>query len=355
MREPNDVSRRSVVAGVAMMAAGGTTAQAREPDSARPKGPRVWLDMDQKELDDAYDQSVYAPNSEQVALRRTHNSAAVRARLGFKRVAYGTTPVEMLDIYATKTPNAPVMVFIHGGAWRAGSAKDNAEAAELFVNAGAHFVVLDFANVMELGGSLFPMVEQVRRGVAWVYKNAASFGGDPNRIFIAGRSSGSHLGGVVLITDWQKDFGLPRRPGEGRAAVRPACTTSSRCGCPSAAPTSNSPTTWRRRCRRSAISTRINCPVGPGPRHLRDAGIPAPDPRFRGRPQGGRQARHAAGRRGLQSLRDPRDHGQSLRPARARRAGADGAARGMMRCISLAASSPAQAGDPVLRDFAVAT
>jgi arylformamidase len=209
MRESNDVSRRAVVAGVAMMAAGSPAAQAREQDSARPKGPRVWLDMDQKELDDAYDQAVYAPNSEQVALRRTVNSAAVRARLGFKRVAYGPTPVEMLDIYATKARNAPVMVFIHGGAWRAGSAKDNAEAAELFVNAGAHYVVLDFANVMELGGSLFPMVEQVRRGVAWVYRNAASFGGDPDRIFVAGRSSGSHLGGVVLITDWQKDFALP--------------------------------------------------------------------------------------------------------------------------------------------------
>jgi arylformamidase len=207
MRKANDVSRRAVVAGVAMMAAGSPAAQAREP--ARPKGPRVWLDMDQQELDDAYDQAVYAPNSEQIALRRTVNSAAVRARLGFKRVAYGPTPVEMLDIYATKAAKAPVMVFIHGGAWRAGSAKDNAEAAELFVNAGAHYVVLDFANVMELGGSLFPMVEQVRRGVAWVHRNAASFGGDPERIYVAGRSSGSHLGGVVLITDWQKDFGLP--------------------------------------------------------------------------------------------------------------------------------------------------
>src|SRR5262249_20104963 len=40
-------------------------------------------------------------------------------------------------------------------------------------------------------------------------RNAASFGGDPDRIYIAGRSSGSHLAGVMLITDWQKDFGLP--------------------------------------------------------------------------------------------------------------------------------------------------
>jgi arylformamidase len=178
--------------------------------AARVKGPRVWLDMDQKELDDAYDQAVYAPNSEQVALRRTVNSAAVHARLKPQRIAYGATPHEMLDLYVTSRPNAPVMVFIHGGAWRAGNAKGNAEAADLFVNAGAHYAVLDFINVIEAGGSLFPMVEQVRRGVAWLYKNAKSFGGDPDRLYVSGRSSGSHLGGVVLITDWEKDFGLPR-------------------------------------------------------------------------------------------------------------------------------------------------
>ncbi|HLH91454.1 MAG TPA: alpha/beta hydrolase [Xanthobacteraceae bacterium] len=177
--------------------------------SARQKGPIVWLDMDQQALDDAYDQAVYAPNSLQIAKRRTANSAEVRARLKPQRLAYGSTPHEMLDLYVTAKPDAPVMVFIHGGAWRAGNAADNAEAADLFVNAGAHYVVLDFINVIEAGGSLFPMVEQVRRGVAWVYNNAKSFGGDPNRLYISGRSSGSHLGGVVLITDWAKDFGLP--------------------------------------------------------------------------------------------------------------------------------------------------
>ncbi len=178
-------------------------------ETVRQKGPRVWLDMDQKELDDAYDQAVYAPNSAQVAKRRAVNSAEVRARLKPRRLAYGPSAHEMLDLYLTKTPNAPVLVFIHGGAWRAGSAADNAECADLVVNAGAHLAVLDFINVIEAGGSLFPMVEQVRRGVAWVYQNAKSFGGDPDRLYIAGRSSGSHLGGVVLITDWQKDFGLP--------------------------------------------------------------------------------------------------------------------------------------------------
>ena len=76
------------------------------------------------------------------------------------------------------------------------------------MDAGAHFAVLDFNNVIETNGDLIPMARQVRSAVAWVYKNAASFGGDPNRVYVSGHSSGAHLAGVVLTTDWGKDFGL---------------------------------------------------------------------------------------------------------------------------------------------------
>jgi arylformamidase len=53
------------------------------------------------------------------------------------------------------------------------------------------------------------MADQVRRAVAWVYKNAKTFDGDANRLFIGGHSSGGHLCGVALVTDWQEEFGLP--------------------------------------------------------------------------------------------------------------------------------------------------
>jgi arylformamidase len=176
----------------------------------RDKGPRVWLDMDQKELDDAYDQSVYAPNLQQVVGRYASNSDGVRARLGPpQRRAYGATAIEALDIYPTRRPDAPINIFIHGGAWRGGLAKSYAYPAELFVHAGAHFVVPDFAWVQDVGGSLLPMAEQVRRSVAWVHRNARSFGGDPDRIYVSGHSSGGHLAGVILTTDWPKAFNLP--------------------------------------------------------------------------------------------------------------------------------------------------
>jgi len=176
----------------------------------RVKGARVWLEMDQKELDDAYDQRVWAPNQPHILKRRGVWSELTRARVGPpERIAYGPTEIEKIDIYKTKRANAPIHVFLHGGAWRGGLAKDSAYPAEMFVTAGAHYVVPDFVWVQNVGGSLMPIADQVRRAVAWVYKNAASFGGDPNRLYLSGHSSGSHLAGVVLVTDWQKEFGLP--------------------------------------------------------------------------------------------------------------------------------------------------
>ncbi len=178
--------------------------------TARAVGPLVWLDMDQKALDDAYDQLVYAPNRDQVHERNVFNSDRVRARLGApKRLAYGPTEVEKLDLFAAGKPNAPINVFIHGGAWRQRWAKDYAFLAEMFVRAGAHFIALDFVGVEGTKGDLLPMADQVRRAVRWVYQNAKSFGGDPNRIYVSGQSSGAHLGGNVVTTDWQKDYGVP--------------------------------------------------------------------------------------------------------------------------------------------------
>jgi arylformamidase len=203
-----DVTPRGILAASTAPAAAQDKLRSPAP-AAREKGARVWLDLDQAELDAAYDQSKYAPNQQQIARRRNRNSEAAIRRLGPpQRFAYGPTPIEGLDVYATKKPKAPINVFIHGGAWRNGAAKEHAYPAEMFVNAGAHYVVLDFNNVVEVGGSLFPMADQVRRAVAWVYRNADKFGGDRERLYLSGHSSGGHLAGVVLTTDWTP-FGLP--------------------------------------------------------------------------------------------------------------------------------------------------
>jgi len=186
-----------------LSAAGAASALSRP---SRAKGPLVWLDMDQQQLDDAYDQIVYAPNRDQVGKRRIANSERTRAIIGTpQRVGYGPSEIEKLDIYRAKQANAPVNIFVHGGAWRANRGADYTFLAEPFVNAGAHCVILDFTNVDDAAGSLFPMVEQVRRAVAWVYNNARSFGGAPGRLYLSSHSSGSHLAGCVVTHDWRKE------------------------------------------------------------------------------------------------------------------------------------------------------
>jgi arylformamidase len=209
------LTRRHLVAGgvagaIALMGDPAAAQRCPATPPPRPKGPPVWLDLDQQDLDEAYDQNVYAFNFKNIADRRAANNETALAAIGRpERVAYGSTDIEKVDIYRSRRPNAPIMVFIHGGGWRNGRSADFALFAEVFVKAGANFIAVDFTNVVETKGDLFPMVDQCRRAVAWTYRNAAGFGGDSNAIYLCSRSSGSHLAGCVVITEWEKQ-GLPR-------------------------------------------------------------------------------------------------------------------------------------------------
>jgi arylformamidase len=215
------IQRRNFVSGLFGGVAAATlanVARAQTPDpvpcqlgpSPHLKGPPVWMDMDQIELDSAYDQRFYAPMGDQIQKRVASISSAVRARLGEPlRLSYGSSELEKLDIYRARKPNAPIFLFVHGGSWRGGSARNNAYPAEMFVNAGANFIPIDFIDIQQAGGDLRLMAAQVRSAIAWVHKNAASFAADANRLYIGGRSSGAHLTAVALVTDWERDYGMP--------------------------------------------------------------------------------------------------------------------------------------------------
>jgi arylformamidase len=176
-----------------------------------PEGPIVWGGLTQNQLDAAYDQNFWDNDPPETGQRSTANGDVVRALYGApQRIQYGPSQFEFLDLYRTGVNNAPIMVFIHGGAWRGGSAAGAAQNAEMFMLAGAHFIALDFVNVLQTSppGDLIAMATQVRRGVAWAYQNAHRFGGDRKRLYVSGHSSGGHLGGCVMTTDWTP-FGLP--------------------------------------------------------------------------------------------------------------------------------------------------
>ena len=173
------------------------------------RGPLVWRDLDQKALDDAYDQDVYAPNRPLIVARRIAASERARAILGEpQRVAYGPSEYERLDIFCAQAKSAPINIFIHGGAWRRNKGPDYHVQAEPLVRAGAHCLIADFINVEQAGGDLLPMYEQVRRAIAWAWRNAETFGGNRERFYISAHSSGSHLAACVLTRGWREE-GLP--------------------------------------------------------------------------------------------------------------------------------------------------
>ena len=207
----NKLTRRTVVtaaAGAVALVSSPAFAQ-RLPEPPRAKGPLVWLDMDQQALDEAYDQSVYAFNREAIFERSREAVATALARIGPpRRVAYGPADIEKIDIYRTERADAPTLIFIHGGVWSTGRASNHAELAEMFIKAGANFIAVDFSSVDDTGGDLATLVGQCRRAVAFIHRNAASFGGSADRIYLSGHSSGAHLAGCVLITEWAKQ-GLP--------------------------------------------------------------------------------------------------------------------------------------------------
>lgn len=169
----------------------------------------AWPDLDQAALDKAYDQAAWAPNMAQVLQRYAEASEQARTEFGVpRRLRYGPSDIEALDFFHCGRPNAAVQVFFHGGAWRSGQARDYAFLARLFVPAGVHLLVPDFAWVQDCGGDLRPVAEQARRALAWTHANVAHWGGDPDRLFVSGHSSGAHLAGVLATTDWA-GRGLP--------------------------------------------------------------------------------------------------------------------------------------------------
>src|ERR1700722_2646772 len=164
----------------------------------------VFLDYTQAQLDQAYDQAVWTPQLNELQADDRKVSAEIRKTLSPRTEHYGKAEIEQLDIFAPANAHgAPVLIYFHGGAWLFNSRLDASFPAPGVLGRGAILVVPDFSNVKE--ARLPEMIEQCRNAVDWVVRNAASFGGDPDRIYIGGHSSGAHLTSCVLITDWTSE------------------------------------------------------------------------------------------------------------------------------------------------------
>jgi arylformamidase len=133
-------------------------------------------------------------------------------------IPYGSGARETLDVFPAEQRGAPVLVFIHGGYWRALDKSDHSFVAPAFTRHNACVVIPNYPLCPD---ATIPQIAlQLARAVAWTCRNVQRFGGDPRRIVVAGHSAGGHLAAMMAACEWPRlDATLPREVVHGALSI----------------------------------------------------------------------------------------------------------------------------------------
>jgi arylformamidase len=184
-----------------------------------PRENAIYLDYDQKALDEQYNNRARFPNFTEHFKSWGEWSARTRATFpGAVDLAFGTSDMEKIDIFPAERPGAPLYVFIHGGYWYSLDKSDYSYVAEGMRPHGVATMVNNFGLAPD--HDMDEIVRQNRAALAYLWRNAVKHGGDQSRIYVAGHSAGGHLAAMLLATDWPA-FGadLPRNLVKGACAI----------------------------------------------------------------------------------------------------------------------------------------
>ncbi|MBB4841644.1 arylformamidase [Paucibacter oligotrophus] len=125
-------------------------------------------------------------------------------------LAYGEAASERLDLFPTEASAAPVLVVLHGGWWRSLDKSDLSFLASGFTEEGALVALPNYGLCPAVGLDRIPL--QLTQALAWLWRNVAEYGGDPNRIILLGHSAGGHLASMLACCDWKAvGADLPRQ------------------------------------------------------------------------------------------------------------------------------------------------
>jgi arylformamidase len=107
---------------------------------------------------------------------------------------------QVLDIYSPAgAKNLPVVFWIHGGGWQTGDKSSVQVKPQAFMDKGFVFVSTNYRLLptVEMG----TIVRDIATSIHWVHEHIASFGGDPERLFVMGHSAGAQLAALVCTDD----------------------------------------------------------------------------------------------------------------------------------------------------------
>jgi acetyl esterase/lipase len=125
----------------------------------------------------------------------------------YKGITYKMTEKQklQLNVYEPKREGLfPVIVFIHGGAWVIGH-KDRSvdeKTCKLLANFGYVVYNINYRLLLTEVNAIPDMLSDIRSAIKFAKENAPAFNGDPERIFVFGRSAGAHL---ALLSTFTKD------------------------------------------------------------------------------------------------------------------------------------------------------
>jgi len=123
-----------------------------------------------------------------------------------------------LDLFGTAPGELrPLVIFIHGGYWRALSKAHSAFLAPMLAAQGIACAAPDYR--LAPGVRMTDIVADARRALAYLWHGADNFGIDRRRIIVTGSSAGGHLAATLLQGGWQAGLGLPERPVSGAMPV----------------------------------------------------------------------------------------------------------------------------------------
>lgn len=112
---------------------------------------------------------------------------------------YGDDPLQSLDIFPSEVSHSPILIFIHGGYWRALDKSSYSFVAEPFVKQNMTVFVINYRLIP--GVRMEQVLDDVQQALQWIQQSADQYNGDPNRMVISGHSAGGHLALMTYLRD----------------------------------------------------------------------------------------------------------------------------------------------------------